>query len=81
MIENDFEFVITYHQRCDLYESYQTLLDIENRTILLQAKIDGLKSVIDELTEDLDTYSKKRFPQPVPFSETSIMDIGNKETH
>ena len=55
-IETLNQYLITYLWRCRFRAKYRRLLNNPNPKdlILHQAKLDGLKSIIDDLTDELD---------------------------
>ena len=61
-IETLNQYLITYLWRCRFKEKYRRLLNNPNPKdlILHQAKLDGLKSVIDDLTDELDQAERFR---------------------
>ena len=61
-IETLNQYLITYMWRCRFKAKYRHLLNNPNPKdlILHQAKLDGLKSVIDGLTDELDQAERFR---------------------
>ena len=61
-IETLNQYLITYLWRCRFRAKYRYLLNNPNPKDLIfhQAKLDGLKSVIDDLTDELDQAERFR---------------------
>lgn len=62
MIENDLQYGVTYHQRCRLLNAYYDMLEkdlTDRKNVLVVAQLEGLASLIAELTEQLDLYVAK----------------------